>query len=64
MYLFKFLLLGAATQLFVLTNPATQPLSGIYWNHCCPCEPIPAAVDLELSIKLDQLSQNLIRDFI
>ena len=55
---------GAATQLFVLTNPATESLTGIYWNHCGPCEPIPAAVDLKNATTLDELSQSLIRDFI
>jgi len=54
---------GAATQLFALTHPDARELSGVYFNHCCPCEPIPAATDFQNALELESLSQNLIRSF-
>lgn len=55
---------GAATQLFVIAHEATKGMSGIYWNHCCPYETIPQAVDLANAEKLDELSKKLVKDFI
>ena len=49
---------GAATQLFALTHPDARELSGVYFNHCCPCEPIPAATDFQNALELESLSQN------
>lgn len=55
---------GAATQLFCLVHPDASSISGSYFNQCCPCSPIPASINMTYAIELNNLSRNLVKDFL
>ena len=55
---------GAATGLNCLIRCETKGLSGLYWNQCRPCAPLPAATDVGLVTEMNKLSQSLTREFL
>ena len=55
---------GAATQLFCLVHPDVSSISGSYFNQCCPCSPIPASINMTYAIELNELSRNLVKDYL
>ena len=55
---------GAATQLFCLVHPDASNISGSYFNQCCPCSPIPASINMSYAIELNDLSRNLVKDYL
>ncbi len=51
---------GAATQVFLATNPSVAGVTGQYFSHCQRAEPEPIANDMALAARLWQESERIV----
>jgi WW domain-containing oxidoreductase len=51
---------GAATQVFLATNPSVAGVAGQYFSHCQRAEPEPIANDAALAARLWQESERIV----